>query len=171
MPTLRRTAIREADRPGDLGAVAALHGVLYSREYGMDVTMEAHVAAGMAELVLARHREGDAAPGRLWVAELDGRVVGATGLTRAADEPGWGQLRWVLLDPAARGRGLGRALLETALREARERHYAGVYLWTVGGLDAAHHLYEQAGFRTTASHPARKWGIDTVEQRMDLAFG
>jgi hypothetical protein len=66
--TQQKAAIREADRPGDLGAVAALHGVLYSREYGMDVTMEAHVAAGMAELVLARFREGGAAPGRLWVA-------------------------------------------------------------------------------------------------------
>lgn len=168
MPTQQKTGIREADRPGDLGAVAALHGVLYSREYGMDTTMEAHVAVGMAELVLTRHREGDAAAGRLWVAETDGRVVGATGLTRADDEPGRCQLRWVLLDPAARGLGLGRALLQTALREARDRHCTGVFLWTVAGLDAAHHLYEQAGFRTTLTRPARKWGIDTVEHRMDL---
>ncbi|MFJ7911694.1 GNAT family N-acetyltransferase [Kitasatospora sp. NPDC096204] len=162
--------IREAVRPGDLGAVAALHGVLYTREYGMDATMEAYVAAGMAELVLACAREGGAAPGRLWVAELDGRVVGATGLTRAEERLGWGRLRWVILDPAARGRGLGRRLLETALDEARTRSYQGVLLWTVTGLDAAHHLYAKAGFKLTVSRAARKFGLDTVEQRMDLRF-
>ncbi|MFD8755695.1 GNAT family N-acetyltransferase [Kitasatospora sp. NPDC059577] len=162
--------VREALRPGDLGAVAALHGVLYTREYGMDETMEAYVAAGMAELVLARVRERDAAPGRLWVAELDGRVVGATGLVRSEERPGWGQLRWVLLDPAARGLGLGRRMLETALVEARARSYEGVLLWTVAGLDAAHHLYAKAGFEVTVSRPAHKFGLDTVEQRMDLRF-
>ncbi|MFF4815793.1 GNAT family N-acetyltransferase [Kitasatospora sp. NPDC001309] len=160
--------VREADRPGDLGAVAALHGVLYTREYGMDATMEAYVAAGMAELVLAGAVEGSAAPGRLWVAELDGRVVGAVGLVRAEERPGWGQLRWVVLDPAARGRGLGRRLLDLALTEARERGYEGVLLWTITGLDAAHHLYATAGFELTLSRPAHKFGLDTVEQRMEL---
>jgi GNAT superfamily N-acetyltransferase len=160
--------VREATRPGDLGAVAALHGVLFTREYGMDATMEAYVAAGMAELVLAREREGSAAPGRLWVAESDGRVVGSAGLIRADGEPHWGQLRWVLLDPAARGQGLGRALLNTALAEARARRYRGVLLWTIAGLDASYLLYEQAGFTLTVSRPARKWGVDTVELRMDL---
>ncbi|MET8628920.1 GNAT family N-acetyltransferase [Kitasatospora sp. NPDC004669] len=163
--------IREADRPGDLGAVAALHGVLYTREYGMDATMEAYVAAGMAELVLARIREGAPAPGRLWVAELAGRVVGAVGLVRAEERPGWGQLRWVILDPDVRGQGLGRRLLDTALDEARARSYEGVLLWTVTGLDAAHHLYAKAGFELTLSRPAHKFGLDTVEQRMDLRFG
>lgn len=162
------TTIREADHPGDLGAVAALHGVLYAREYGMDRTMEAHVAAGMAELVLACEREGSSAPGRLWVAELGGRVVGATGLTRADDEPGWAQLRWVILDPAARGGGVGRRLIGTALDEARRRGCRGVFLRTVTGLHAAHHLYEKAGFTVTGSRPARMWGIDTVVQRMEL---
>ncbi|MBD0673146.1 hypothetical protein BU198_21115 [Streptomyces sp. CBMA156] len=162
--------MREAVRPGDLGAVAALHGVLYTREYGMDQTMEAYVAAGMAELVLARVDEGDAAPGRLWVAELDGRVVGAIGLVRASERQGWGQLRWVILAPEARGWGLGGQLLTTALAEARARSYEGVLLWTVAGLDAAHHLYAKAGFELTVSRPTRKFGLDTVEQRMDLRF-
>ena len=167
MPAQKAT-IREANRPGDLGAVAALHGVLYAREYGMDRTMEAHVAAGMAELVLACEREGSSDPGCLWVADLDGRVVGATGLTRADDEPGWAQLRWVILDPAARGGGVGQRLIGTALDEARRRGCRGVFLRTVAGLEAAHHLYEKAGFTVTESHPARMWGIDTVVQHMEL---
>ncbi|MGW9206822.1 hypothetical protein ACWGR4_07510 [Embleya sp. NPDC055664] len=78
----RVVRIRDADRPGDLGAVAALHGVLYRREYGMDATMEASVAAGMAEPVPARAREGDDGPGRMWVADDGERVLGAVGLTR-----------------------------------------------------------------------------------------
>lgn len=170
MPQTTTATIRDADRPGDLGAVAALHGVLYAREYGMDRTMEADVAAGMAALVQACAREGSAEPGRLWVAELDGRVVGATGLTRADDKPGWGQLRWVVLDPVARGGGVGRRLVGTALDEARARGYRGVFLWTVAGLSAAHHLYEKAGFTVTEAFPTRIWGIDTVKQRMELPF-
>ncbi|NUP32014.1 MAG: GNAT family N-acetyltransferase [Streptomycetaceae bacterium] len=161
--------VRDGTRPGDLGAVAALHGTLYAAEYGMDTTMEAYVAVGLAELVMAWHDEGSYAAGRLWVAELDGRIVGATGLTRAEDD--WGQLRWVVLAAEARGRGAGRALFECAMTEARTRAYRGVYLWTVAGLDAAHHLYKSAGFRLTDSAPARKWGVDAVEQRMELEFG
>jgi GNAT superfamily N-acetyltransferase len=163
-------SIRDGDRPGDLGAVAALHGVIYAREYAMDNTMEAYVATGMADLWLAWEREGDLGAGRLWVAELDGRIVGATGLTRSDDQPGWGQLRWVLLAPEARGHGLGRALFDAAMDEARARGYTGVYLWTVAGLDAAHHIYKSAGFQVTHSRPARKWGIDAIEQRMELVL-
>ncbi|MCF2530915.1 GNAT family N-acetyltransferase [Yinghuangia soli] len=165
-----KASIREAIRPGDLGAVAALHGTLYAQEYGMDVTMEAYVAIGLGELALAWQHEGDRAAGRIWVAELDGRIVGAAAMVRGSEAPGWGQLRWVVLDPAARGHGVGRALFEAAMGEARERGYQGVYLWTIAGLDAAHHLYKSAGFRVTHSEPARKWGVDAVEQRMELRF-
>ncbi|MFF7247216.1 GNAT family N-acetyltransferase [Embleya sp. NPDC008237] len=160
--------VRDATRPGDLGALAALHGVLYSREYGMDTTMEAGVAAGMAELVLARAREGHDGPGRMWVAEDAERVLGGIGITR--EEDGWMRLRWVILDPAARGRGVGGALLDTALAEARRRDAVGVYLWTIAGLDASRHLYDRAGFTLTEEHPARAWGIDAVEQRFDLKW-
>ncbi|MFI6982069.1 GNAT family N-acetyltransferase [Embleya sp. NPDC050154] len=165
-PDPAAVTIRDATRPGDLGAIAALHGVLYSREYGMDTTMEADVAAGMARLVQARAREGDDGPGRMWVAEDGRRVLGGIGLTR--EEDGWMRLRWVILDPAARGRGVGGALLDTALVEARRRDAAGVYLWTIAGLGASRHLYDRAGFTLTEEHPARAWGIDAVEQRFDL---
>ncbi|WP_202512962.1 GNAT family N-acetyltransferase [Streptomyces sp. SID3343] len=160
--------IRDADRPGDLGAIAALHGVLYTREYGMDATMEAGVAAGMAALVQARASEGGDGPGRLWVADDGTRVVGAVGLTR--EDAGRMRLRWVILDPATRGRGVGRALVSTAMTEARRRGAAGVYLWTIAGLPASRHLYDRAGFTLTEEHPARAWGIDAIEQRMDVTF-
>ncbi|MDI2127208.1 GNAT family N-acetyltransferase [Yinghuangia seranimata] len=164
------SSLREATRPGDLGAVVALHGVLYTDEYGMDGTMEALAAQQIAELVLTWHSEGTYDAGKMWVAELDGRVVGAVAMVRGDAPDGWGRLRWVILHPDARGRGIGRALFERAMTEARDRGYAGVYLWTIAGLDAAHHLYKSAGFRVTHSEPTRTWGIDAIEQRMELPF-
>jgi len=158
--------IRVGDRPGDLGAVAALHGLLYNREHGMDATMEADVATGMAALVRARVREGGDGPGVLWVADDGERVVGAAGLTR--EDEGLTRLRWVILHPDARGLGVGRALVDTALGEARRRGARGVYLWTIAGLAASRRLYDRAGFTVTEEHPARAWGIEAIELRMDL---
>ncbi|MCX9191609.1 N-acetyltransferase [Carbonactinospora thermoautotrophica] len=163
--TVSRPTIRVGDRPGDLGAVAALHGVLYAREYGMDQTVEAYVAGGMADLVMARNRDGEAA-GRLWVADDAGRVVGSIGVTRAGDSTA--QLRWFLVDPAQRGQGLGRRLLRTALDYARERGFSSMFLWTNACLEVAHRLYREAGFTLTESRPVHQWGLDLIEQRFDL---
>lgn len=157
--------IRDGNQPGDLGAVAAMHGVLYGRDQGMDQTIEAYIASGLAEFVMARARDGEAA-GRLWVAETAGRLVGSIGITKATDVSV--QLRWFLVDPSQRGRGLGRRLLDTALGYARSRGLHSVFLWTIAGLAPAHHLYLQAGFTLTENRPGRHWGIDVVEQRFDV---
>jgi GNAT superfamily N-acetyltransferase len=157
--------IRAGDQHGDLGAVAAMHGVLYGREQGMDQTVEAYIARGLADLVTARARDGDGA-GQLWVAEADDRLVGAIGITRADDDEA--QLRWFLVDPSQRGHGLGRRLLDTALGYVRSRGFRSVFLWTIAGLAPAHHMYLQAGFTLTENRPGRQWGIDVVEQRFDL---
>ena len=90
--------VRVGDRPGDVGEVIALHARLYAGEYDLDATFEGYVASGMGEW-LTGPRPG---PGRLWVAEDDGRVVAAVGLTGVS--PQIGQLRWFLVDAAARGR-------------------------------------------------------------------
>ncbi|RAY12248.1 GNAT family N-acetyltransferase [Actinomadura craniellae] len=161
-----RATIRLGDRPGDLGTVVAMHGVLYGREEGMDQTMEAYVATGLAEYALARARSGDAA-GRLWVAETGTGLAGSIGMTASAEE-GAAQLRWFLLDPSARGQGLGRRLRDVALDFARAQGYRSVFLWTIAGLAPAHHLYKEAGFTLTTRHPVRKWGIETFEERYDL---
>lgn len=166
---LGATVVRVGDRPGDLGDVVALHGVLYGREEGMDQTMEAEVAERLANFVLAQARDGDAA-GRLWVVEAaDGRLVGSIGMT-ATDDPDTMRLRWFLLDPACRGQGLGHRLLDIALDHARERGCRSVFLSTIDGLASAQHLYRKAGFTLTESRHVRKWGIETIEQRFDLSL-
>lgn len=160
--------IRPADRPGDIGTIVAMHGRLYAAECGMDQTVESYIAAGLAAHVDARHRDGEYA-GRCWVAETtDAGIVGSIGITRADHRTL--QLRWFLLDPGQRGRGLGRDLLDTAMRYCRAQDADSVFLLTIAGLDPAHHLYRKAGFEHTHSMPGRYWGIDAVEQRFQLTL-
>jgi GNAT superfamily N-acetyltransferase len=156
-PVLVRTDLQ----PGDLGAVVQLHGVLYAREYGFDPTFEAYVAGPLAEFV----RRGSPRE-RLWLAERDGRLVGCVAIVAASPEIA--QLRWFLVDPSARGAGLGRRLLGEAVAFSRESGYNHVLLWTVSALAAAAHLYRALGFRRTEEKPGRLWGMDVVEEKYEL---
>jgi N-acetylglutamate synthase-like GNAT family acetyltransferase len=158
--------IRTAGEPGDLGEVTALHGRLYAREYGMDQAMEAYCGEGICRFALDRAEIGPDV-GQMWVAESEGRVLGSIAMLA---EEGMGRLRWLLLHPDLRGRGAGRELVQVSLDYARERGFPGVFLTTIAGLDAAHHIYHAAGFELTASSPVAKWGIETSEQRFDLRF-
>jgi GNAT superfamily N-acetyltransferase len=126
-------------RPGDLGAVVCLHGTVYAREYGFDTTFEAYVAGPLAEFVLTRSDRD-----RLWIAERGGRLAGCVGV--AGTSPQEAQLRWFLVEPSARGAGLGRRLLEEAVAFCGGCGYDAVFLWTVSALEAAGRLYRAFGF-------------------------
>jgi GNAT superfamily N-acetyltransferase len=157
-----KITVRHGPRPGDLGRVTALHGELYAAEYGFDCRFEAYVAETLGEFGrLAR-------PGRdrLWLAETGGRLIGSVGIVGRED--GAAQLRWLLVAPEGRGRGLGRRLLGEALAFCREAGYRSVYLWTVGQLTTAARLYLEAGFRKTEALPPADWGAPVVEERYDL---
>src|SRR5437868_14062215 len=104
--------VRAGLRPGDVGGVVRLHGLVYARECGFDPTFEAYVAAPLAEFV----RRGSARE-RLWIAEGEGRIIGCVAVIAAAPEAA--QLRWFLVDPAARGRGLAKRLLGEAVAFSR----------------------------------------------------
>jgi GNAT superfamily N-acetyltransferase len=149
-------------RPGDLGSVVHLHGVVYAREHGFDPTFEAYVAGPLAELVLAPDR------GRIWLAERDGRLVGCVAIVAA--DVRTAQLRWFLVEPSARGAGLGTRLLREAVAFCRERGHERIFLWTVSALEAAARLYRAAGFRKTEEKPGRVWGVDVVEEKYELSL-
>ena len=155
--------VRHDLRPGDMGRVIAMHGVLYDREFGFDHGFEAYVAETVAEFGrLVR-------PGldRLWVAERDDQLVGS--IAMLGREDGAAQLRWFLVHPDARGCGLGRRLIDESLAFCRTAGHRSVYLWTVNGLDAAARLYVAAGFRKTETKPpAVLWGVQLAEERYDL---
>ena len=154
-------SLRSTLQPGDLGALVRLHGTVYAAEYGWDATFEAMVAEGLARFVLAK--EGT---GRLWVAERAGAVAGCIAIVGQPD--GSAQLRWFLVDPAYRGAGIGRRLLDEALAFCRAEGFRSVFLWTVRGLEAAAHLYRSAGFRVTREDAHVRWGAAVTEQRYDL---
>jgi GNAT superfamily N-acetyltransferase len=155
--------LRTTLRPGDLGMVVYLHGVLHGKEEGFDVTFEAYVAGPLAEFVRrASPRE------RLWIAEHNGRVVGCIAIVTASDDVA--QLRWFLLDPSVRGMGLGKRLLNEAIAFTRSCGYRKVILWTVRTLAVAAHVYRAAGFRMVEEKPGRMWGVDVVEEQYELVF-
>jgi GNAT superfamily N-acetyltransferase len=148
-------------RPGDVGAVVRLHGIVYARERGFDPTFEAYVAGPLAEFVCrASVRE------RLWLAERGGAFVGCVAIVEAA--PHTAQLRWYVVAPDARGAGLGTRLLKEAVAFCRAERYADVILWTESALTAAARLYQSVGFRKAEEKPGRMWGVDLVEEKYEL---
>jgi GNAT superfamily N-acetyltransferase len=157
------TSIRQGLRPGDLGAVVRMHGVLYEREYGLDHRIEASVAESMARCADALAASDGAA---LWVAERDGAVVGAIGMT--GEGGGLVRLRWFLVVPEARGNGIGARLLDAALGWARAQGYERVMLCTFGDLVDAARLYARTGFHRVSERVGTEWSEVMVEERWEL---
>lgn len=150
-------------RPGDIGAMVRFHGLTYAREYGFDHTFEAYVAKPLAEFACsASDRE------RIWIAERDGQLVGCIAIVAAS--PTVAQLRWFLVDPAARGAGLGKRLMNEALAFCRHCNYHSVILWTVSALTAAAHLYRSVGFQKVEEKPGRLWSVDLIEEKYECVL-
>lgn len=157
-------ALREGGWPGDIGAVSAFHARTYAREHGFDATFEAYVASAAAGHVLkGSPRE------RTWLAEREAIVVGSIAIVE--DSPEVAKLRWFLVDPSARGAGLGGRLVEEAIRFSREQGYRSILLWTERRLAAAARLYERSGFRLVEERRGRQWGCEVVEERWELGLG
>lgn len=154
--------IRTSLEPGDIGYIIYLHGVLYAQEYDLDQTFEGDVAIRMGEFA----KTYDARKDHFTVAVLDGKIVGSIVINGLSDETA--QLRWFLVHPDARGRGLGRQLIDGALAFCREKGYKKVTLWTISELKAAAHLYRQAGFTVTREETHEIWGAPRTEQEYEL---
>ncbi|HWD04586.1 MAG TPA: helix-turn-helix domain-containing GNAT family N-acetyltransferase [Amycolatopsis sp.] len=159
------TLVLRSPRPGDLGWVVHRHGTLYAREYGLDERFEALVARVVAEF--AEHRDDPRQAG--WIAELGGERVGSIFCMPGHDER-TAKLRLLLLEPAARGRGVGKRLVHECVEFARHRGYADMELWTLSVLDAARGIYRRAGFELAASEPTDAFGPSLTGEtwRMEL---
>ncbi|GAA5053420.1 DNA-binding MarR family transcriptional regulator/GNAT superfamily N-acetyltransferase [Thermocatellispora tengchongensis] len=145
-------------RAGDLGWVVHRHGALYAREYGWGREFEALVARIVADYVANL----DPARESAWIAEVDGEPVGCVFCVRKDDETA--QLRLLLVDPAARGMGIGARLVDECLRFAREAGYKRIMLWTRDALASARKIYLAAGFELVEEYPGEEAGKPVVEQ-------
>jgi DNA-binding MarR family transcriptional regulator/predicted N-acetyltransferase YhbS len=161
-----------APHAGDLGWAVERHGRVYADEYGWDLRFEALVARIAADFVdhLEPAREA------CWIAERDGAAAGCVFLVQArvenTGEPvaGTAQLRLLLVDPTARGLGIGARLVDECERFARRSGYRKIVLWTNSVLVAARAIYAKAGYRLVASEPHQSFGKQLVGETWELAL-
>jgi len=150
-------------RVGDLGFVVHRQAILYEREYGWDWTYEGLIA-GIVERFISGF---DPAKEQAWIADRGGRIAGSVFLMRG-DDAETGKLRLLYVEPAARGLGLGSALVAACINRAREAGYRRLTLWTNDILVSARRIYEAAGFQLTAEERHRSFGNDLVGQTWQL---
>ena len=150
--------------PGDFGWIVTRHAELYAQEYGWVAPFEGVCAQIVADFVNNHDRKRE----RCWIAEIGGERVGTVML--AKDSAHVARIRLLLLEPQARGIGLGARLVGECIHFARRAGYRKITLWTHSVLTAARHIYQQAGFKLMRTERHRSWGKPVVSEHWDLVL-
>jgi DNA-binding MarR family transcriptional regulator/GNAT superfamily N-acetyltransferase len=151
-------------RPGDMGWVVQAHGRLYFEEYGWDERFEALVADIAARFIRELRKDRE----RCWIAEMDGEPVGSVFVVQ--ESKAVAKLRLLIVEPRARGKGLGRRLVEECIAFARAKGYRKLVLWTQSNLAAARHIYQSAGFKLAKRQRHREFGVALTGEYWELAL-
>lgn len=147
--------------PGDIGYIIYMHGFFHAREQGWDHTFEVYVAVPLAEFAQSQSpRE------RVWILEEDDGIVGSVAIVKRSEKEA--QLRWLLLDPKIRGRGIGSWLVDDALEFSRDMGYESIVLWTADTLPIAEKLYRSVGFEQILKVRHERWGSVVNEVKYKL---
>jgi len=160
--TTRPTVVLRTHRPGDIGWIVSRNAALYHEEYGWTIEYEALVAEIAGQFI----KTFDPARERCWIAEADGRSLGSVMLVNGGN--GIAKLRLLIVEPDARGLGVGRALVTECIRTARELGYTSMTLWTQSILVAARGIYKSAGFRLVDEKPHHSFGCDLVGETWEM---
>ncbi len=162
--SLPRTVVLRLPRSGDFGWVVERHGAVYADEYGFDATFESLVARIIVEYVEHANPDRQAA----WIAEVHGERVGCVFCMREIERVA--RLRLLLVEPTARGLGIGARLVDECITFARRAGYERITLWTNDVLHAARHIYERAGFQLLKEEAHHSFGQDLVGQDWELTL-
>lgn len=154
--------LRHEIRPGDIDNIVHLHGLLFAKEHGFGGTFEAQVAASLADFSPSFKPDKE----RLWIAERDGQIIGSVGIIESSQLQA--RLRWLLVDSANRGLGLGKALLNEAIDFCKQCGYESISLETFSELVTAGQLYKSAGFKITDEKTKTLFGKTVTDQRYVL---
>jgi DNA-binding MarR family transcriptional regulator/GNAT superfamily N-acetyltransferase len=154
--------VLRAPVPGDFGWIVRRHAEIYAQEYGWTEPFEGLCAQIVADFA----NDYDKKRERCWIAEMDGEPVGCVFLVKDSDKVA--RVRLLLVDPKARGLGLGARLVDECVRFARRAGYKKVTLWTHSVLSAARHVYQKAGFRLTGTEQHNSWGRPVTSEFYDL---
>jgi len=156
--------VLRAHRPGDMGWVVQAHGELYAQEYGWDERFEALVAGITAKFIQNLDPERE----RCWIAEMNGERVGAVFAVKQSRTVA--KLRLLIVEPSARGRGLGRRLVQECIAFAREKGYRKLVLWTQSNLAAARAIYKSCGFEPRKTEPHASFGVKLTGEYWELVL-
>ena len=163
-PESKAPYVLRPHQPGDMGWIVHRHGALYAQEYGFDERFEALVASVVAKFVSHYDQRRE----RCWIAEKDGEIVGSVFLVRRSRSVA--QLRLLLVEPKARGLGIGERLVAECIRFARQAGYRKIMLWTNSVLRVARHVYQAAGFRQVHREKHQSFGRALVGETWELAL-
>ncbi len=151
-------------RPGDYGWLIGRHGALYAQEYGWDISFEG-VVAGLCAAFLEAH---DPLRERGWMAEIGGAPAGSIHCTRKDDITA--KLRMLIVEPSARGHGVGGLLVDECMRFARQAGYSRMTLWTNDILVSARRLYAQRGWQMVAAEPVTAFGQHMISETWEVTL-
>ena len=159
--------------PGDIGYITYMHATLYAPEQGWDYTFDIYVAIPLAEFAQSQSQSQFQSPSpspspreRIWILKDGDRIVGSVAIVKCSEEQA--QLRWLLLEPEIRGRGIGRWLVEEATDFSRISGYKSIFLWTVDTLYIAANLYRSVGFVQKERLTHEIWGSTVTEVKYEL---